>query len=795
MGRCTVTSPRGPPTPDAPTSPNAHRLAPRSRTEWALLLAAGLVTAVTAALLVLLGARSNDARRAELDIARAETLVARQATLEWQAIADHRVTPALLASLERLRAGAADRLDAAASHSFQPEAVATAHSLLGSYETAVDEELRLLDAGRVAEAKTLDERLVDPRFEEVGAQLGVLSADAGARADEASLVQRVGTLAGLAACLLIVALFFWRFQVTRRTRDLRDQEEALLRQSEARHRSLVQNSSDVITVVGEDGRIRDQSASVERVLGYEPGHLLGTNILDLAHPADAARLLAALSRRAAAGKAPIAIDLRLSDRSGHWRDTETTVTDLRDDAGVAGIVLTSHDVGERKALQEQLAHQAFHDALTGLANRVLFSDRLEHALRRCGEGESVGVLFIDLDDFKTVNDSLGHAVGDAVLVTAAERLRTIVRPADTVARLGGDEFAILVESVVSPADVERMAERLIDAIEEPAEQHGHELRAQASVGIVFAEGGTATSEELLRNADVAMYAAKTAGKGRFAVFAPEMHSALIERLEMAADLKLAIDDGQMRVHYQPIVDLSDDSIVGVEALVRWEHPSRGLVSPAAFIPLAEETGLIVPLGRWVLDTACHQMGEWNSIAPSGRRLRLSVNLSERQLHDVQLVADVEDALNDSGMDPDDLVLELTESALIEERGDTVARLNALKTLGVRLAVDDFGVGYSSLRYLHRLPVDELKVDKSFVDHVHQGPEHAALAEAIVALGQRLSLDTVAEGIETPDQVEALRALGCVLGQGFRFARPLTAGAMTDLLAAERAGSAVWSTAV
>ncbi|MEW6583596.1 MAG: EAL domain-containing protein, partial [Actinomycetota bacterium] len=596
--------------------------------------------------------------------------------------------------------------------------------------------------------------------------------------------------AGLAGAALAAALLSWRLHRRRRLPELRAREAEVRRRAEARHRSLARDTTDIVTVVDGDGRIREAGAATENVLGHAPARLIGTPLTDLVHPADADRLRAALPPRAA--DAPDVVELRLRHRDGTWHHTETTVTDLRHDPDVAGVVVTSRNVAERKALQERLAHQALHDGLTGLANRALLIDRLEHALRRQPPGERLAVLIVDLDDFRSVNDSLGHAIGDAVLVTAATRLRGIVRPADTVARHGGDEFAILVEGVTAMGDVERLADRLIATLEEPVDVDGHELRARASVGVVLSGGDAATAEDILRNADVAMHAAKTAGKARFAVFTPDMHAAILERHDLAEALRRAIDGGELRVRYQPIVDLADGHIVGTEALVRWQHPERGLVSPAAFIPLAEETGLIVPLGRWVLDTACRQMGRWHREAPADPPLRLSVNLSERQLHDVQLVADVEDALRDSGLDPSCLVLELTESALIEERGDTVARLNALKSLGVRLAVDDFGVGYSSLRYLHRLPVDELKVDKSFVDHVDEGREQAALAEAIIAIGHRLSLETVAEGIETPDQVDALRSLGCEMGQGYRFATPLTAAEMSDLLAAERSGEPVWA---
>ncbi|MHB1224566.1 MAG: sensor domain-containing protein, partial [Gemmatimonadaceae bacterium] len=429
-------------------------------------------------------------------------------------------------------------------------------------------------------------------------------------------------------------------------------------------------------------------------------------------------------------------------------------------------------VDEIRRSEERLAHQAFHDPLTDLANRALFLDRVGHALaRRTRHPTPLAVLFIDLDDFKKVNDSLGHPAGDRLLVVAAERLSICVRGSDTVARLGGDEFAVLVEDAVSPSEVLAIADRVATALRAPFHIAGTEVFVSASIGVAPAAAGD-TADELLRNADVAMYFAKTRSKSATAVFEPWMQTAARERLELEADMRRALERGEFVLHYQPIVRLDDGEIIGMEALVRWQHPVRGMVPPGEFIPLAEETGLIVPLGSWVLEQACRQVRSWQSGQhPGAVPLKVTVNLSSRQLQEPDVVATVRAALADSMLPAGTLVLEITESVLMQHTSLTLARLRELKALGLSLAIDDFGTGYSSLGYLQRFPIDILKIDKAFVDAVGSDTD-AALARAVIALGDTLGMQTVAEGIEVLAQVDGLRKLGCKLGQGFHFARPL-----------------------
>jgi diguanylate cyclase (GGDEF)-like protein len=459
--------------------------------------------------------------------------------------------------------------------------------------------------------------------------------------------------------------------------------------------------------------------------------------------------------------------------------------------GVSGLVGVLQDVTARKALEAELEQRASIDGLTGLPNRTRFSGAVARALASAPRaGGLVAVLVLDLDNFRTVNDSLGHVVGDRLLVLAAKRLLTATRAQDTVARLGGDEFAVLIEGAADVAAVAAIAGRITAAFADPFHVSDTTVLATASVGIATASTaaeGTpaATPEALLRDADAAMYGAKAHGKSRVALFEPAMHAAALVRLQLEADLRRAVDYQEFLLLYQPIVRLETGALAGLEALVRWQHPARGMLGPAAFIQAAEDTGLIVPLGAWVLREACRQLRAWQRAYGPDAPPAVTVNLSGRQLHGEgsgeRLAAEVRAALDASGLAPAALVLEITESTAMQHTEANLAALAALKALGVKLAIDDFGTGYSSLAYLERFPLDVLKIDKSFVDHVTAGGKGLVLARAIIALGDALGLRTVAEGIERPEQAEALRALGCHLGQGYLFARPLVPADVDHLL--------------
>mgnify|MGYP000089842514 CR=1 FL=1 len=560
---------------------------------------------------------------------------------------------------------------------------------------------------------------------------------------------------------------------------MRDRAQLHLVASEHLYRALAANSSDAVLMLDADGVIMNQAPALASLVGHPGEDTVGHRALDfVAATDDATQNLfneALLSPGVVmAGESLI----RRPDDSELWLSTRAV--NLLDDPDVRGIVVNVHDITARKQSENDLLHQAFHDSLTGLANRALFHDSVGHALSRRGRsGFDPAVIYVELDGFKNVNDVLGHEAGDAVLKEVADRLRAIVRPGDTVARLGGDEFAILVEeSGRVQVEAESIADRTLQALAAPIALGDRDVKLSASIGIALGDS-LATASTLLRDADVAMYQAKTTGKARWVLFEWAMRATAVKRSQLENDMARMIEGEQLSLVYQPVVELQTNRIVGFEALVRWEHPVLGTIMPDQFIPLAENNGMITAIGKWVLFIACRTAAGWRDRHAGA--LTIGVNLSAQQLAEPELLDDVKDALRAAGLDPQDLVLEMTETALVQDPALAATKLHHLRALGVRLAIDDFGTGYSSLSYLRQFPVDILKIDRSFIELIVDREHVPPIVRGLLELARTLQLKTVAEGIESAAQLAQLRDEQCELGQGFLFARPLRAEEAERLL--------------
>ncbi|MEX0831630.1 MAG: EAL domain-containing protein [Nitriliruptoraceae bacterium] len=561
-------------------------------------------------------------------------------------------------------------------------------------------------------------------------------------------------------------------------------DDALASQSQRDHRrfsALVRHTTDILLVVDPIGEVTYANPAATSLYGADPTGWTTRQIIDFLHPDDRSRVVTSILTYVDKGDTtePIRLHARLAAREGREQFIDLVVADLSDDPDVGGVVITIQDTTERTELERRLRHLALHDPLTGLGNRELFRDRLEHALARIRRtGAQLAVFMCDLDDFKDVNDTLGHAVGDHLLSQVATLLSGVTRAGDTVARLGGDEFAVLFEDVESTRDTITLARRALDALRDPIRIGNHDLRVGMSIGIAI-DGGQRSAEELLRDADIALYEAKAQGKRRWSVHRRAMTVRNQDRLRIADDLVLALADQQLEIAYQPIHDLISGTLVGVEALARWHHPERGDIPPTEFIPIAEQSGLINAVGEFVLSQALTTLRRCIDAQP-GLRLQMGINVSPRELREPALVDRIIKQLRNFGIDANTLILEITESGMLDDTATTLGVMDQLRQQGVKFAVDDFGTGYSSLSYLRRLPVDIVKIDQSFVEELDDDDASASeLVRAIVELGRTLGLDTCAEGVETDAQRRALIAIGCPFAQGFLFAHPESADALVE----------------
>jgi len=588
-------------------------------------------------------------------------------------------------------------------------------------------------------------------------------------------------VSGALITILLMALALVMARSERRALRMVDDATGELSRRERRFGALLANATELTVVAGPDGRLEYVSPASERLLGRSASDLIGNDLMHLVHPDDADRLVSDVSRHVLTQRAVGPLEFRVRHLDGSWRHFEAIGLNRLEDPAVGGIIFNCRDVTERKAFEHDLAHQATHDALTGLPNRALLADRLGQAVARSARaaGEPL-VVFIDLDRFKFVNDSLGHAAGDRLLSDVADRIRRAVRPGDTVARFGGDEFVVLAEGIENGDECRAIADRVSNALAAPFDVSEQEVFVSASIGMRLARSGRESPETLLRDADIAMYRAKERGGARSEWFDEQAHVWSVDRLAIENALHRALDRNELRLYYQPQHDLMTGRMTGVEGLLRWIHPERGLIGPTEFVDLAEETGLIIPIGEWVVREACRQGLLWQRRSPSDESFVVSVNLSARQLAQGDLVDVIARALDATGFPPASLCLEITEGALMDDVTTTVGALRSLKSLGVLLSIDDFGTGHASLGHLKQFPVDSLKIDRSFVSGLGLDPDDQTIVAAVIGLAHALGITAIAEGVETPAQLAELRALRCDTAQGFLFSLPVEASALDDV---------------
>ena len=663
---------------------------------------------------------------------------------------------------------------AAQLHNHHTVALEEVWPAFDSYLTLADRQWLLIQVGNYDEGKQAE-------FQAVGAQFGLMQHDLQVAieaedkwAQGAALKARYELLASAVLAATAVLILFLRLQKQEHLGQLRETERNVLRESEERFRALSEQSTDIILIADASGRIKYASPSVHAVLAVHGDSLVGTKMNDLVHPEDIAKTISAVSRSEGYGPSPgqnRIVEIRLRHASGKWLHFESVVRDLIQHKNIGGIVYNARDITERKCAQEELVFNATHDVLTGFPNRVLFLGRLQSVVDQIKRHPhlAAAVLFVDIDDFKIVNDCYGHAVGDALIKEVSSRLRACIRGDGTVARMGGDEFTVLVEDINDPSDGIRVAERIQSSLRQPFLLEGLEIFKSASIGIALTSPET-SAEGVLQNADIAMYRAKDKGKACSEIFDRAMHEQVLSRLRLEEKLRYALENKELSLHYQPIVAVDTGVVQGFEALLRWQPSDSNSIPPSTFVPVAEQSGLIIPVSVWVLRTACFEAANWQRRYPSQPPLYVSINISAKHFSHSAFVRHLQDALEESGVDPRCITIELTETVAMSDVAGTNETMSELRSLGVNLSIDDFGTGYSSLSYLRRFPVDTLKVDQSFVKTMDA--ENYAIVKTIIGLAQNLDLKVVAEGVETKDQRRLLALAGCGLAQGHLFAEPM-----------------------
>jgi diguanylate cyclase (GGDEF)-like protein/PAS domain S-box-containing protein len=745
-----------------------------------LIIAVTVLSGLTAAVLSLRDKNLADCGiRVQLVLSKTEVLVQDLRSLGWLATAVREVTPD---SEDRFRAKerelAATRtelkidMDDRASGELFPG--------LANFMQCVDHQRELMHEKKFDDARRVDFDEVSPQFDVLQHEIHVVSDAEGSEAQKRMTRCRFELVAAVFLFTLTVVILLLRFH---RDRILMRERNAAIQESEIRFRTLTEKSSDIILITDAAGAISYVSPSLARVLLSPAGEFMGQNLAEVVNPEDVTKVQAALGTLVDNDRT---IEIRLLHADESWFCFECIVRNLLEQENVNGLVFNLREITERKKAEAQLLFNASHDLLTGLPNRVTFLDRLESALERARRHRQPtgAVLFVDVDDFKVINDSIGHAAGDALIIEVGKRMRSCIREDGSVARLGGDEFTILLEDAQDPSDATRVAQRIHSDMSTPFVVQGHEIHKRVSVGIAMASEG-ATAAEVLQNADIAMYRAKANGKGRTELFDRSMQEKVAQQLNLETRLQRAILNNEFRLHYQPIVTVTTGRIEGFEALVRWQPPDSGLVSPAAFIPAAEQSGLIVPISTFVLNQGCLEVASWHAKYPNDPPLYVCLNVSARHVSHPDFIGHVSAALGRSRVRPDCVKIELTESVAMNDAKATEETLSRLRSLGVRLSIDDFGTGFSSLGYLKRFQFDTLKVDQSFVRGMETDRASSAIVRTVVTLGRNLGLEVVAEGVETEGQLAILRSIGCQSFQGYLFSKPVPADAVNPLVECNR----------
>ncbi len=755
---------------------------PDSRTFF-LILSALAAASIIAFGLAHVHKRSGDlSREAQGAFKQIATRAQEIYNLEWLIVSAQEVSPDAEAQVKAAKEEITAAMATVRGLDHSRKTADQVSSALNSYLQSADQEFQLIRAGQFEEARRFDFQEVNPQFDLLLVALNEAVEGQGRLADLSAMKSRSELAAGGLVTAAILVLWL-RFQRRKHLVQLMIAKQAALAYSEERFRALTEKSTDVVFITDATGGTTYVAPSVGTTLGLEGSTLIGKSMIDLVHPDDVAKVRAAMSVVSGQNQR---LEFRLRHLDGRWLYFECVLRDLLNQPTINGLVFNAREVTERKMAEEQLEHNASHDQLTGLPNRVVFLNRLQAVIDRIKRHpqQMAAVLFVDVDDFKVVNDCLGHAAGDELIIEIGKRLQGCMRTDGTIARMGGDEFTVLLEEVSDPSDAIRVAQRIHGALTKPFVLMGQEVFKDASIGIALTTEN-ASAETMLQNADLAMYRAKSKGKGCSELFDGAMHEQVMGRLQMEAQLRRALENNELRLYYQPIVNAATGVVEGFEALARWQPAGGNFVPPNVFIPLAEQCGLIVQLGSWILITACQEAVSWQARHPSDPPLYVSINVSARQFAHPSFVAHVREAIEKTGLNPRCVRLELTETTAMKDAPSTEHTMAQLHALGVKLSIDDFGTGYSSLSYLRRFPVETLKIDQSFVSKMETNRENYAIVTTVVALARSLGMAVVAEGVETADQLEKLQSADCDSAQGYLFSKPLPADAIDRFIHVNR----------